>query len=281
MSILLERDESRNIAAAGQTDPAPTTNLNSANAETTNVDLREALFNDGAIGPIGSIQVSTERVVSLRGIMFDIDPDLFLQGSLIAAIPQDAAEFYREIVKPMLDRHPVLKKAEVRMTGRGLHVILRFAKPVEFTKPGEQEEWAGIVEVVQTALPIDPGQPGITATTRAVGSVNSKNKVVVELLEKGSPVTEEEVRGLCTEMCEEPFRTVMSVFTGNERVQPCPICKKRDSALAAGKHVGTCYGCGTVHLEKLYDLVLAPKSVEKAEKTPKTAKREKRNAKAR
>jgi hypothetical protein len=46
--------------------------------------------------------------------------------------------------------------------------------------------------------------------------------------------------------------------------------------LAAGKHVGTCYGCGTVRLEKLYDLVLAPKTVEKA---PKTAKKEKRNAK--
>ena len=44
---------------------------------------------------------------------------------------------------------------------------------------------------------------------------------------------------------------------------------------------GTCYGCGTVRLEKLYDLVLAPKSVEKAEKAPKTAKKEKRNAKAR
>ena len=213
--------------------------------------------------------------------MFDIDPDLFLQGGLIAAIPQDAAEFYREIVKPMLDRHPVLKKAEVRMTGRGLHVILRFAKPVEFTKPGEQEEWAGIVEVVQTALPIDPGQPGITATTRAVGSVNSKNGATVELLEKGSTVTEEEVRGLCKDMCEQPFRTVMSVFTGNERVQPCPVCKKPESALAAGKHVGTCYGCGKVHLEKLYDLVLAPKTAEKAESAPKTVKREKRNAKAR
>jgi hypothetical protein len=280
-TILPDQNEVRNAGAGGQTDPAPLTNLNPAGAETTNIDLREALFNDGSIGLIGSIQVSTERIVSLWGIMFDLDPDLFRQGGLIATIPQDAAGFYRDIVKPMLDRHPVLKKAEVRMTGRGLHVILRFAKPVEFTKPGEQEEWAGIVEVVQTALPIDPGQPGITATTRAVGSVNGKNGATVELLEKGSPVTEEEVRALCKDMCEQPFRTVMSIFTGNERVQPCPICKKADSALAAGKHVGSCYGCGKVHLEKLYDLVLAPKTAEKAENAPKTAKREKRNAKAR
>jgi len=232
----------------------------------SNVDLREALFNDGAVGPIGSIQVSTERIVSLRGIMFDLDPDLFVQGGLIGSIPHDAAAFYREIVKPMLDRHPVLKKAEVRMTGRGLHVILRFEKPIDFTKPGEREEWAGIVEVVQTALPIDPGQPGITATTRVVGSVNGKNGATVEVLEKGSPVTEEEVRALCKAMCEQPFRTVMATLTGAERVQPCPVCKKPDSALAGGKHAGSCYGCGTVRLEKLYDLVLAPKHAEKEKK---------------
>ena len=164
MLYCTKQNEKHNVGADDQTDSTPVTKLTQASTETTNVDLREALFNDGAIGPIGSIQVSTERVVALRGIMFDIDPDLFLHGGLIATIPQDAAEFYRETIKPMLDRHPVLKKAEVRMTGRGLHVILRFAKPVEFTKPGEQEEWAGIVEVVQTALPIDPGQPGITAT---------------------------------------------------------------------------------------------------------------------
>ncbi len=279
MSSVPNEKKKYNVEAGDQTDPAPLTNLEPACGKTTNVDLREALFNDGAIGPIGSIQVSTERIVSLRGIMFDLDPDLFLQGGLLAAIPQDAAEFYRETIKPMLDRHPVLKKAEVRMTGRGLHVILRFTKPVEFTKPGEQEEWAGIVEVVQTALPIDPGQPGITATTRAVGSINGKNGATVELLEKGSPVTEKEVRALCKEMCEQPFRTVMSVFTDNERVQPCPVCKKPESALAAGKHAGSCYGCGTVHLEKLYDLVLAPKTIEKAESAPKKTKKEKRNAK--
>ena len=36
-----------------------------------------------------------------------------------------------------------------------------------------------------------------------------------------------------------------------------------------------------VRLEKLYDLVLAPKTAEKAAIAPKTAKKEKRNAKAR
>ena len=280
MSFIPKPNENDNAADSGKAE-TPITTITQASAETANVDLREALFNDGAIGPIGAIQVSTERVVSLRGIMFDLDPDLFLHGGLIAAVPHDAADFYREIVKPMLDRHPLLKKAEVRLTGRGLHVILRFAKPVEFTKPGEQEEWDGIVEVVQPSLPIDPGQPGITATTRAVGSLNRKNGATVELLEKGSPVTEEEVRALCKEMCEQPFRTVMSTLTGVERVQPCPFCKKPDSALAAGKHVGTCYGCGTVRLERLYDLVLAPKTAEKVAIAPKTAQKEKRNVKAR
>jgi hypothetical protein len=282
MSSLSDYDEERNTGAGGQSDRTPIDNENAAgntSAEPpagwpggegdgagSNVDLREALFNDGAIGPIGSIQVSTERIVSLRGIMFDLDPDLFVQSGLIASISDDAAAFYRDVVKPMLDRHPVLKKTEVRMTGRGLHVILRFAAPIEFTKPGEREEWAGIVEVVQTALPIDPGQPGITATTRAVGSRNGKNDAVVELLEEGSPVTADEVRALCDEMCKQPFRTVMSILAGSGRLQPCPICKKADSAMAAGDRAGKCYGCGSVALEQLYDLVLAPKHAAKEKK---------------
>ena len=33
------------------------------------VDAREALFNGGAIGPIEQIQDSTERIVSIRGIL--------------------------------------------------------------------------------------------------------------------------------------------------------------------------------------------------------------------
>ena len=181
MSSIRKPKKKSKVAAASQKDQPRV--ITTKPTEKANVDLREALFNEGAIGPIGSIQVSTERVVSLRGIVFDLDPDLFVQGGLVASVPNDAAAFYREIVKPWLARHPMLKKAEVRMTGRGLHVILRLVKPVEFTKPGQREEWAGIVEVVQTALPIDPGQPGITATTRAVGSINSKNGATVELLE--------------------------------------------------------------------------------------------------
>jgi len=164
----------------------------------------------------------------------------------------------------MLQRHPVLAKAEVRNSGRGLHVILRFGDPVEFNTDGERDRWSGIVQVVQGALPIDPDAPGITATTRAVGSINGKNMATVAVLAKGEPVTEDEVLGLYREMTKAPFRTVMKILTGDEAMQPCPFCGKADTKLSALSLVGRCYGsCGTVKLDKLYDLVLAPRDAGK------------------
>ncbi len=221
-------------------------------------DIREALFNEGAIGSIQSVQVSTERIVTLRGILFDLDPDMFRKDGLLPVVPEDPREFYEEVVRPMLDNHPVLSKAEVRNSGRGLHAILRFATPIEFKSAGERDRWAGIIEVVQAALPVDPNQPGITSTTRAVGRVNSKNGAVVEVLAKGEAVTEAEVLALYTDMVEKPFSTVMRIMTGGESQRPCPLCHKENSSLAARGRAGKCYSCGTVHLDQLYDLVLAP-----------------------
>jgi hypothetical protein len=42
-------------------------------------DIREQLFNEGLTGPITHVQVSTERIAKLRGILFDIDPDIGCQ----------------------------------------------------------------------------------------------------------------------------------------------------------------------------------------------------------
>ena len=109
------------------------------------------------------------------------------------------------------------------MTGTGLHGILWFADPVEFTTDGDRERWTGIVQVVQAALPIDPDQPGITATTRALGSTNSKNGAKVIRLAKGDKVGQEEVLSLYGTMCSSPFITTMQILTGDSRVSPCPI----------------------------------------------------------
>src|SRR5262249_52176114 len=155
--------------------------------------------------------------------------------------------FYEELVEPWLSRHPVFRKAEVRDSGRGLHVLILFDRPVEFATQGERQLWAGVVKVVQRLLPTDPGCPGITALTRPVGSVNSKNGKKVRRLKKGRPVDPREVLALYEQARAAPFRTVASLF-GAERVSPCPVCKAEGSALVVLDHTGKCYQCGKVRI---------------------------------
>jgi hypothetical protein len=52
----------------------------------------------------------------------------------------------------------------------------------------------------------------------------------------------------------------MNVLLGGERVTPCPVCRRPDSALAALDRKGVCYGhCGDLSLAKLLDLFLVPR----------------------
>jgi len=227
----------------------------------SNIDVREQLFNDGATGPIVDVQVSTVRIAQLNGILFDVDPKLIVPGPMIPDVPQKPREFYDVVIQPMLQRHGVLQRAEVRNSGTGLHVILRFAEPVVFNTDPKRDRWIGIIQVVQCALPIDPDQPHITAVTRPIGSVNSKNNATVGMLTPGLPVTQQDVMRLYEEMRTSPFKTVLKIVTGLENVEPCPICRKPGTELSALDFVGQCYGsCGQVHLETLYDTVLAPRS---------------------
>ena len=88
-------------------------------------DIREQLVNEGRTGHFGHIQVSTERIVKLRGILFDIDPGLLRPGFLLGQISLNPVELYEQTVKAWLQRHPALRGCEVRVSGTGLHVILR------------------------------------------------------------------------------------------------------------------------------------------------------------
>ncbi len=238
-------------------------------------DLRKQLFNEGTVGRIEDIQVSTDRIVQLKGILFDLDPPHYVAGSLIPTVSLDPSKFYSRILRPWLDRHPVLAQCEVRATGTGLHAILWFEAPVKFESAGDRDRWAGIVKVIQAALPIDPDQPGITATTRALGSINSKNGAKVSRLAKGKPVTKEEVMSLFGAMCSAPFKTVFNILTGGDSISPCPVCGGEGTKLSAMDYAGRCYGsCGMVKLETLYDLVLSPRP-EKKEKRPDVSKTQK------
>lgn len=233
---------------------------------TENVDLREQLFNAGEIGPIEQVQVSKDRITALRGILFDLDPHLLRTDLLIPPFGANAEDLYQNVVKNWLAREPCLAPAEVRCSGTGLHVIIRFGKPVVFADSADRERWTAIVETVQATLPIDPHQPGITAVTRALGSINSKNSETVRQLAPGSAVTPSAVVDLSKRMSVEPFQTVFTIIAGSNRVAPCPVCRGEGSSLTAGRVVGFCYGeCEQVSLAQFYDVLLAENGGEKKE----------------
>src|SRR5205814_1567754 len=125
------------------------------------------------------------------------------------------------------------------------------------------KRWSGIVKVIQTALPTDPNAPGITAVSRAIGSVNSKSGATVRLLRAGKPVPVDAILELFGQLRDRPFRTVSQILLGTHRVSPCPICRKPGSALGVLDRVGVCYGqCGKVNLDRLYDAFLAPQQTD-------------------
>ena len=143
------------------------------------VDLREQLFNEGQIGLVEHIQVSRERITKIRGIMYDIDPSLFRDTGLIKSVPTDPREFHQVILSAWLSRNTLLKHAEVRVSGTGLHVLLWFDEPVVLSGDADRDRWDGIIKVIQSALPVDPNQPSVTCLTRAINSTNSKNHATV------------------------------------------------------------------------------------------------------
>jgi hypothetical protein len=219
------------------------------------VDLREQLFNEGLSGPIHEVSTSVDRIYRLNGILFDIDPKLYRTGGLLDEAPTDPEAFYRNVARKWLQGHDVLRRAEVRLSGTGLHSILWFNEPIEICDDSTRVKWAARVGIVQAILPVDPQQPGLNAMTRPLGSTNSKNGAEVRQLKAGEGVSEEEVDGLISEMCREPFTAVMRVLAGADRLYPCPCCRGEGMSLKALGGFGQCYGCGRVTLDRLYDLV--------------------------
>lgn len=223
-------------------------------------DDRRQLFNDAMCGPIELIQLPAEMITRLNGILYDIDLDAFRTSVVPAEARSNPDKFYQAVVRPWLRRHTVLKDAQVRRSGRGLHVIIWFEEPVEFASDGERRRWDGIVRALQAVLPTDPDAPGITATTRALESTNSRNGVKVTRLHRGKPVSVQAVLDFFEQVRSSPFKTVMEILFGTDRLRPCPVCGSDGSTLVALDRVGTCYGsCGKVELARLYDVLLRPR----------------------
>ncbi len=206
-------------------------------------------------GPAGLIQVPTERITRLRGILLDLDP-----AKLIAENPwfppaDNPLQFHANI-KNVLQRHALARHAEIRLSGTGLHGIIWLAPPVELTSAAEQKWWANLVRAAQCSLPVDANSPGITAVTRAVSSINSKNGAIVEVLEPGEPIDPASVIAFVEGLAKAPFKTVAMILLGSEHLQPCPICRRDGTHLEVLDRAGKCYGhCGRVSLARIFDTI--------------------------
>lgn len=216
------------------------------------VDLRESLCNDPRMGPITQVQLPEDMITRLRGIMLDIDPDILRADLLPAGAAEDPRLLLAKVVRPWLDRHPLLQAAEVRCSGRGLHVLVWLEPAVEFRSAGERRRWSGIVRAIQATLPADPNAPGITAVTRPVGSINGKNGAEVTRLHPGQTIHPKVVQDFFTILGSAPFRTILRILTGAEKTRPCVVCRAENRTLSALDKVGRCYSCGKVTLGRLF-----------------------------
>src|SRR5262245_29256989 len=125
----------------------------------SDLDVREALYNDQQVGHASQIQIPLERITRLRGILLDLDPSLLKPDNPLFPPAEAAQEFFANI-RPVLDRHPLARSAELRSSGTGLHAIVWMDPAVELTSAADQKRWAAIVRVVQCTLPVDLSAPG-------------------------------------------------------------------------------------------------------------------------
>lgn len=230
-------------------------------------DQREALFNGGEVGTFQDVMVRHQEVTLLRGILIEIDGECLNLGTVIKEMPVDGFQLYERHVRTWLNNHPVLRKAEVRFSGRWVHCILWLSTPVQITSDRRREQWDRIVEAVQGSLPADPEAPTLLAMTRPLGSVNAKTGRSVELIKEGEPVSEEEVLAFAEDLCHRGFATISQILFGSTTVSPCPLCGEQDSMLSADSmrnrvsdpritNHGSCYHCRKVSLRDLIALVL-------------------------
>lgn len=218
-------------------------------------DLVQQLFNGGQVGPKSEMECDFSQVNQILGVRLRLYPASYRPSPLIPEVPANATELYEAVAKNWLDRHPLLNRAEVRDLGDAMDVILWLESPINIAGNRQRHAFAGLTKVIQSILPINPRHLSINATTGAIGSVDSSTGHKVSRIRQGAPLTKDELVGAYVGMAARPFKTVMHVTTGQDRVDPCPLCNTDGSSLEAWGDHGFCDGgCGEVILEQLYDL---------------------------
>lgn len=209
-------------------------------------DEREATYNSRKRGPATAIATPVDQIAAINGFMIDLDLKILAPEVIGDEAAGSAEAFYKQHVAAWLDHDPVLKKAEVRDTGGGLHVLLQLDEPV-IVAPGQQRAWDGVARGIHGVLPGDPNLSGIIAMTRPVGALNTKYAPPreVRLLREGQPVTQREILDLVERTANAPARVWMNVLHGGERASPCPLCRGEGTSLGvAGNWQVQCYDCG-------------------------------------
>jgi hypothetical protein len=92
---------------------------------------------------------------------------------------------------------------------------------IDLASAATQARWDALVRAAQLTLPVDLSAPGITALTRAVGSINSKNGVAVKVLRPGKAVDGKAVEEFVARVTRAPFKEVVTVLFGEQRISPC------------------------------------------------------------
>jgi hypothetical protein len=241
------------------------------------LDTRETLYNEPRNGPAHEIQMPLERITSVRGLLFDIDPRLYRADNPLFPPADDLRTFLAQI-EPVLNRHPLARHAEVRNSGTGLHAIVWLEPAIQLKSAAEQNYWDAIVKAVQRTLPVDPDMPGLTALTRLVGSINNKNGAKVEVLQPGQPVDPREIVEFINRLMKAPFKEFAIILLGQERIRPCPVCQGEGTRLDVLDYVGMCYGgCGKVKGNDLLDAIYQPLMIssERSNQRSSTAKKPK------
>lgn len=268
VSSAAQRHEAAGAAWASQMNSgAREASIDRPRSPLEEIDKREALFNGGAVGAVTDVMVQEHEITIVRGILLEIDGECLNFGGLLGPPCLDGNDLYERHVRGWLDNHPVLRKCEVRFSGRWVHCILWLAKPVQIKKDRHREHWKTIIRAVQRSLPTDPNAPSLLAMTRPIGSVNSKTGRHVEVLREGEPVTETEVLQFAEDLAYRAMATTAQILFGTTSVSPCPLCGEVDSTLhctasqyrTANPKItnrGTCYHCGRVTLDALLGLVL-------------------------
>lgn len=222
---------------------------------TTAPDILEQLFGDRLIGRRRDVSVPWSRIKGLRAVLVQLDPQQLVPGNLFYPPAQDPWEFYGGI-RRVLNRHPILRHAEVRTSGNGLDLLIWLRRPLDFCCRNNREYWDWRFDTLRNWEFDKEYSPAERCLVRPLGAIDPETGRQVVKIVDGSPVWPDEIAAYDERVAAEPFRQNVGILLGGfDRVSPCPKCRQEDSELDMGRFEGQCSRCGTVDFGDVWSLI--------------------------